>query len=114
MVSSPRQGRQTATTTLSSGGAVDATDRVQARPARLGLPGLVLEAVLSEWTPRPVQNREHPLRILLRWMEALSLLALGAVLLILVGIESLILLQQEYGDEPAPPRVAEREAPRAR
>lgn len=38
----------------------------------------------------------------LRWMNALSFLVLGAVLLIIFGLESLLLLQQEQGEPPAP------------
>ena len=35
----------------------------------------------------------------LRWMNALSVLVIGAVLLIILGLESLILLQQGQGEE---------------
>jgi hypothetical protein len=35
-------------------------------------PGLMLEALLSEWKPRPHENRDWPLRVRLRWIDALQ------------------------------------------
>ncbi len=41
---------------------------------------------------------------LLRWLDALSPLVVGALLLIVCGLESLILLQRGQGDEPGAAR----------